>query len=364
MSRWFTPRRWGKPAPPTSAPVWVASGGFALSTAVQTPAVHAGVTLSVTAAFLMQATQEPDASACLVANRPALARCTVQASAANALQPAVSVQLYDATDTLLGTYPLSKAAGVPTAPTTARGDAFEATLPAQAVVPGVKAVFQVTHTQPDQSALRWPAHGFQSYTVYAPPAIHLTFVPVETSDGRLGVLSEATRASTLALVASMFPLAAVTSSVRAPYVSSAGPLLADDSNSAWLSVLSQLNALRTTDGASTTTHYCGVLNPSYGGGVAGYAYVPGRTLVVWDKPGTIGAVFAHELGHNLNLRHSAGCGAAGVDTLAQSTLGGVGWRADTNAWFLPGTQDIMNYCSSQWTTRYGWNRAAAWRGNA
>ena len=95
----------------------------------------------------------------------------------------------------------------------------------------------------------------------------------------------------------MHPLAAVNVDVRSVYTyTDTAQIQSSDGNGVWLRILSQMSALQAAEGG--TKNYYGVIATPYGGGVAGYGYVPGRAAVGWDKLPSASGVVAHELGHN------------------------------------------------------------------
>ena len=49
-------------------------------------------------------------------------------------------------------------------------------------------------------------------------------------------------------------------------------------------MLSEINALRSADGAPGTTNYMGIVKVSYGSGYAGFGYIPGRAAVGVGQP--------------------------------------------------------------------------------
>ena len=153
-------------------------------------------------------------------------------------------------------------------------------------------------------------------------------------------------------------------SVRAPFTSSADTLRANDSNGGWLTVLSELNTLRGTDGAGASLHYYGVVKVAYTSGTAGYGYVPGRTAMGWDLMPSADPVAAHEWGHNFDRPHAPCGGVAGPDQFfpyAGGRIGVLGWNATTNALVQATTSDLMGYCTPVWVSDYNWSRVLAYR---
>ena len=69
-----------------------------------------------------------------------------------------------------------------------------------------------------------------------------------------------------------------------PTFTTAAPAVdANNTNGAWGTILSQIDALRVSEGSSR--YYYGVANPTYSSGVAGIGYVGQPTAIGWDKRG-------------------------------------------------------------------------------
>ena len=78
-------------------------------------------------------------------------------------------------------------------------------------------------------------------------------------------------------------------------------------------------------------------------------------------------VIAHELGHNLSLRHAPGCGAVGPDPeypYEDGAIGAWGYNFINESLVSPATSDIMTYCDLQWISDYSFTRALAHRSQA
>jgi hypothetical protein len=333
-------------------------------------AVPSGTNYTISNVYLTQAIQKLDNSVALVAGRDALLRVFVTANAANSARPDVRVRIYDGT-TLLSTNTI-------TAPeTSVRTSIAEGTLTStwNVIVPAAnmrtttRVLVDLDPTQAVADASRsdntWPSSGTpQPITVSAVPTFTVRFVPVVTGNDT-GRVSNANREGFLATTRRVFPLQNVVSDVRAPFTSSADTLQSNDGNGNWLTVLSEINTLRTTDGAPSTTHYYGVVRVRYTSGIAGYGYVPGRTAVGWDYLPSGDGVAAHEWGHNFGRSH-APCGTSGDSSYpyAGGTIGGFGWNSSTNAIVQSNATDLMGYCSNTWISDYTWTgvmtrRAAA-----
>jgi hypothetical protein len=150
------------------------------------------------------------------------------------------------------------------------------------------------------------------------------------------------------------PLATVNVEVRAVYTySDTAQIQSGDGNGVWLRILSQMSALQAAEGG--TKNYYGVIAVPYGGGIAGYGYVPGRSSVGWDKLPSASGVAAHELGHNFGRSHAPCGGVASPDPNYPYAGGVTGqWGYDLVAGVLkpPTNTDLMGYCGSNWISDY------------
>lgn len=350
---------------PSSQSVTITPNGTATASFAFTAVVAANYT--ITNVYFTQAIQKLDGTVTMVAGRDALLRVFVQANAANSARPDVRVRIYDGT-TLLQTATI-------TAPeTSVRTAMVEGTLAStwNLLVAGanIRTTTRVlvdldptlAITDADRSDNTWPTNSTpQSMSVNTVPTFNVRFVPIVVG-ALTGNVSAGNKASFLSSVSRMFPLGAVSSDVRAPFTSSATELQSNDGNNQWLTVLSEINALRTTDGAPSTMHYYGVLNVSYTSGIAGYGYVPGRTAIGWDYLPSGDRVAAHEWGHNFSRNH-APCGTTGDTNYPYP--GGVinywGWNSLFNTLVSPTWTDVMGYCGNQWISDYNWAAVMQYR---
>ena len=329
-----------------------------------------GPNYTISSVYLTQAIQKLDNSVALVANREALLRVFVTANAANSARPDVRVRLYDGTTLLSTTTIAAPETSVRTS--IAEGtlsSTWNFTVPAANVRTTTRVLVELDPAQAvpdaDRSDNTWPSSGTpQAVTVRTVPTFTVRFVPVivGTDTGRV---TNANQASFLVTSRRLWPLQSVVSDVRAPFTSSADTLDSEDTNGKWLTVLSEINALRTTDGAPATTHYYGVVRARYTSGVAGYGYRPGRAAVGWDYLPSGDEVAAHEWGHNFGREH-APCGVSGDPSYpyAGGVIGGFGWNAGTNTIVSSSATDIMGYCSNLWVSDYSWSAVMTYRSSS
>ncbi len=128
-------------------------------------------------------------------------------------------------------------------------------------------------------------------------------------------------------------------------------------------VLAETELIRVMEAG--TGHYLGTMT----GRVAdhhGRAYQDGRsTFSVVDRGARSEFVIAHELGHNMGLRHPPGCRAGSPDNAFPHSGGSIGaWGYDFRFGGVlvpPGTGDLMSYCNYDWISDYHFTNAVRYR---
>ncbi len=331
-----------------------------------------GANLVVEGAYVTQAIQSFSGDVPLVAGREALLRVFVAAASTNSLTPTVRVRLFTGT-TNFRTFTINApGSSVPTSVSEGTlNSSWNATLTASDMRVGLRIQVDVDPTnlvaEPDETDNVWPRTGTKTLDVRTVAPLNVVFVPVhQSSTGLTGDVTPANLESRyFSMTRQMYPLADINASVRATYTTNTAALQSNDGNSAWLTVLSEINSLRAADGSQA--HYYGVVGTSYGSGIAGYAYVPGRAGVGWDKSGSALRVTAHELGHNFSRRHVAACGSGNTDAnypYAGGIISNFGWNSGTNELVNTTVTDIMGYCGTQWISDYTWSAVMNYRGTS
>ena len=297
------------------------------------------------AAYLVQAVQSRAFPVPLVAGKRALLRVfPTAARAAGAGVPAVRARFFvDGRETHVEDVP-GKSEAIP-----ARVDegslatSISAGIPGNVVRPGLEMVVEV---DPDGTldpalgvARRIPATGRLAVDVRALPPLELTVVPflwAQVPDSSIleavrGMAADPEGDALLADVRALLPVGALEVTAHEPVLSS--------SNDA-RRLMEETEAIRVLEGGAG--HYLGTMAGPVTG-PSGTAFLPGWAGFSIPLPGTI----AHELGHNLGLRH-APCGGAGDPDPSfphpDGSAGAWGYDFARGELVRPETPDLMSYC--------------------
>ena len=312
----------------------------------------------LSAAYLVQAVQSLDFPVPLVANRPALLRVFLTAPDGESVDfPPVRARFYLDGDEVHTADIRGPGGTVPAEVGESRLDASaNARIPADVVQPGLELVVEV---DPDRTlgaevglTRRIPETGRQAIDVRTVPPLHLTYLPVL----RPGQPEPAFRERVARFTAddSMFrptrfwlPVDEFTLDVRETYFTSA---------TTGGELLNEIEAVRVLEGRAG--HYMGGVSVSLsiGLGFGGLAFRPGRSSWSYIDPATV----AHELGHNMILRHAPCGGADSPDPDFPDRAGRIGaWGFDTsnNALVSPEAGDLMGNCPPYWVSTFSFGKA-------
>ncbi len=348
---------------PLSQQVSVSSSGAASASVAYAARSATSMNLRIDGFYVTQSVQTYDRAVPLVAGRDGLLRVFVVANQANTAAPDVRARFYRA-GALIQTVTIpAPASSAPTDTVGSQGvlsRTWNATLPASLLQSGLDIVLDVDPA----NVIAESNDGDNDYPSDATPTtlnlrtvatLDIRFVPVlRTSDNSTGNVTAGNVAQFLDETVRMHPLSTVLADVRAPYTySDTAQIQSGDGNGVWLRILSEINALRAAEGG--TKNYFGVISVPYGGGIAGYGYVPGRTSVGWDKLPSASGVVSHELGHNFGRSH-APCGGVSSSDPNYPYSGGLtgqwGYDKGTGALKAPTSTDIMGYCGNKWISDY------------
>ncbi|MCY4572452.1 MAG: Ig-like domain-containing protein [Gemmatimonadetes bacterium] len=243
------------------------------------------------------------------------------------------------------------------------GLSANAEIPAEVIQPGLEMVVEVDPNATVDQALgvakRVPAEGRMAVEVREVPPMHLTLVPfISPDDNRQAVafVGDATADHDLFFeTRTLLPVGVFEirkhSSVRI------------DSNSIF-AMLAEVERIRAIE--QGTGHWM-ALNAT-AAGAAGVAYFganprPGRGKISASRL-SVGTI-AHELGHNLNLRHTDCGNPAGVDPTFPypgARTGVWGYDPRDGGSLVPSSwADFMSYCDPAWVSDYYFTNALRFR---
>ncbi|MBA3258819.1 MAG: hypothetical protein H0T68_05050 [Gemmatimonadales bacterium] len=336
------------------------------ATVTYAESVGQGLNFRIDGVYLTQSVQTYTGTVPLVAGRDAFLRVFVTASEANALSPDVRVRFYHggvlALERIiprLGLTPLAPQEGT-------LGSSWNLAVPKSLVTTNLSIQVEVdpadTQAETDETDNSFPAGGAPlALQVETAATFQVILVPVVTSvDGRRGNVTSANRDQYLAATLRMHPISSIAATIGSPFTTDV-PALEPENTGSWNTILNELEASRVGGDAR---YYYGVVNPTYSGGVAGIAYVGGKTALGWDKLPSAASVAAHEWGHNWGRDH-APCGdAANPDDRYPYTGGIIGvFGFDVGAGALKpnSSHDLMGYCDEEWISDYTYRGVMQYR---
>ena len=350
---------------PATQDVTVGVTGTAAATVTYNPPSSGPLNLRIAGLYLTQSAQTLDGSVPLVKDRSGYLRVFPVANRTNTEIPTVRVRIYNSSNAVVSSVLIpAPRLSVPTAvDESSLSNSWNTAVAGTLIQPGfrieaeVDSAGLVAESDETDNLLAPPAP-----LVQAMPTLNVTFVPViqqrHAARGDVGNVTLANRDTFLFVTRKMHPVAAYNSAVHAPYTTTTTDTLqAQNGNSAWGTILQEIDALRVAE--SSSRYYYGVAKVSYTSGVAGVAYVSNgvseRASLGWDYLPTGAAVAAHELGHNWGRNH-APCGdPGGVDGSFPFSDGRIGvYGMDVGAVSLKpaSTSDIMGYCDPKWIGAY------------
>ena len=359
-------------AAPQVVSVSVAAGEVANATFAYSATAAATLNLKLAGVQLVQSVQRPDNGVPMVAGRDALLRVFVSANQGNTAQPTVRVRLRQGAtvvDSFLITAP---GASVPQALDTATlTSTWNVVISGNRMVAGIGLTAELDPTdlvaESNESDNRYPVSGTMSLDLRSVPQFNVRFIPVKQSvNGLTGNATAGNAAALIDVTHRMYPLNQMNIEVRPTYTTSAPVLQNDDGNGAWGQILSEMSALKSSDGSAAD--YVGVVPATYNSGIAGLGYVGYAAAIAWDKNGSAPNVIAHELGHNLGRQHAPCGNPAGPDPsypYANATIGVWGYDFIAQQLKSPASyKDLMSYCNPTWVSDYTYEAILQFRGTA
>lgn len=334
--------------------------------------VPGSVNLVIDGMNLTQSVQSYTDTIPLVSGRDAYLRVFVRADQANAVAPSVRVRLYAGANPVpVETFTIP--APGPSTPTNVEegmlGSSWNQLIPGALVLPDTRILADVDpgngFGESNESDNAFPASGTaRALVVRAANPVDIRFVPVVVQ-GAAGNVTAGNVAQFTVTMRKVFPLRTVNADVRSQPFTSAAAALQASTSAEWGQVLSEISALRSAD--AWPGYYYGVVRTSYGSGIAGIGYVPGRSAVGWDNLPSGDGVMAHEFGHNLSLSHAPCGGVSGPDPAfprPDGSTGAFGLDFSTMALKPPTAKDLMGYCGgTQWISEYHYQKAFTYRSN-
>ena len=319
------------------------------------------------AAYLTQSVQSLAYPVPLVAGEPALLRVFVTASRATSegIPPVRATFYVDGVEIHMVDIPGS-ATSIPTE----LGDAESALeksanveIPGSVIQPELEMVIEIDPANTLDPGLgvtkRIPETGRMPVRVEAMPTLDVTFVPFLWAQGSDSSLVDIARDMAadpqghemLSDTRALLP-------VRELDVKAHEPVLTSTTNISSLG--RQTLLIRAMEGA--TGHYMGLLPEEVVGGQSGVASIGGRVGFAVANS----YVVAHELGHNMSLRHAPCGGAGGPDPAFPQRDASIGtWGYDfrgDGVLVPPHARDFMSYCGPpRWVSDYSFTKALNYR---
>ena len=313
-------------------------------------------------AYLTQATQSLTHPVPLVAGKPALLRVFV----ATDKNIDVSMPPVRATFYRNGTW--VHTADMPRRETTvprvvdegSLSASANAEIPSSVVSPGLEMVVEIDPGGTLDPTLglggRIPETGRMALDVREVPPLYLMLVPLlweENPDRSVLEKIEGLSADDDLFwpMRDLLPVRDLRLRVRRPVWTSMDPVVANSDE-----LLAEIAAIQVLDGGRG--HYMGILRHS-----GGKALIPGTASV----SALDGTTMAHELGHNMTLKHSP-CGNVDAADLrypyGNGTIGAWGYNSRTRTLVHPNTPDLMSYCGPRWISDYSFSKALEYRRGA
>ncbi len=304
-------------------------------------------------AYLVQAVQSRDFPVPLVAGEPALLRVFVTASQETTETiPSVRASLFrngvqiHTVDIPRGSRPIPVELN--------EGDlglSANVRIPKNVVQEGLEMVVEVDPDGVVDPALgvkrRIPDVGREVVDVRAMPRLDLTLIPfiwAQDQDSSIvetiaGMAANPYEHELFTDTRRFLPVAGMAVSAHEPVVTS--------SNSGW-SVLQEVKTMRLMEGSSG--YWMGMM-PRFSdvGGVADGIPSWASVSAPWNS------TIAHELGHNMALRHAPCGGAGGPDPdypYGDGSIGNWGYDFERSVLVSPGQPDLMSYCGPKWVSDY------------
>ena len=337
-------------------------------------------TIKIAGAYITQAAQNLDGTVPLVAGRDGLLRVFATSDVVNSYGIEGHVTVYTGPGAWEGSMTVP-AGGMGLEVEEGRLDSsFNVRIPGEQLGPGSTLLIRLT---PDSAANLTQAS--QLVTSLSPDVrevapLDVKIVPIQYGWHRNSAANDAVTEfardlverdsqDQLRLARKFLPISSLNMSLREPYIT-----FADTTQEGGDGILNEIQLLRHVEAGGTDQYYHGLLafpnfsGPGWGfGGIA--ANIPAYTALTIShsldgsfRGDGFAETFAHELGHDVNLRHAPGCGAGGPDwdyPHERATIGVWGYDVTAGGDGLkpPGMFDYMSYCDPTWVSDYYFEKA-------
>lgn len=320
------------------------------------------VALSAPAIYLTQAAQNVDGTVPIIAGRKAFLRVFANGDEVSFYEPRVRATFYRGGEAVHRVSINPPAELLPDEVVESRLDrSYNAVIPGEVLQPGVGLVVEIDPDgvvpQSAASQSRIPAQGVMPLDIVDMPSLHQVIVPVLVTwapDERVfnwtrGLTPESPQ---LQLARTLLPIGDMTVEVHETYHTSADLT----EGAGWQALLREIRVLWLM--GDTRRYYYGALQIPSGSAWGGLGYLNRRVSVGRAREDT----YAHELGHNMSLRH-APCGSArGPDPdypYDDGSSGIWGYHIERGRLIDPEQyRDLMGYCRPDWVSDYHFIRAA------
>jgi hypothetical protein len=297
----------------------------------------------------------------------------VRASEPNTAAPGVRVRLYQG-NALVETFTIDAPSGaVPTRRDEGTlASSWNILVPGSLIRPGLAVLADVDPgngiAEANETDNSFPDTGVRGPVSVRPvPQLSIRLVPVRQSVNQLqGDVTAGNTNQYLDLAQRVYPLPGYDADLHPVYTTTTrDPLQSDDANSAWNTILSEINALRVTEG--TDRHYYGVVRTGYASGLVGRGFIGIPAAIGYDDPADRGRITAHELGHTWDRLH-APCGSPqgqdGQFPNPDGSIGSYGFDVRNRILKRPELPDLMGYCGDPWISAYTYQGIMDFRGTA
>ena len=335
------------------------------------------VQLSAPFVHLIQSVQTLTGSVPLIVGKDALLRVFMTGDQMSFFEPTVRASFYSGDEVVYSVRMLSPLYFLPVSPDQSQlNRSYNTRVPGTVLQPGVELVIEL---DPERviplaagSSVRVPESGRTALITREVEPFRLRVVPVlapgspfPASSGQIfnwtGNLSE--YADQVQYTRLVYPISEFEVDVRETYTT----LVNLTEKSGWSSFLREIDLLRRTDPDGPGHYYYGAVTLPQGSAWGGLGYIGRPTSVGRPSEFTL----AHELGHNMRLRHAPCGGPSGPDQNYPYSGGFIGkWGYDPRgASGLgelkdPGViKDLMSYCSPEWISDYHFQKSLAFRMN-